>query len=99
MIGIGAVAFIGVAGALLFFVVRRVKHYAGYSSTPTELKKAKKNLVKKFEDYWDEESEDQATQNPMTGSQSSKYEDYWEEKNELSSHSNHPLNIGLPRRI
>ncbi len=96
MMGAGAAAMVVVAIAVVMFGLYRLRLYAGYESlAPQEIKKAKKNLVKKFEDYWDEESEDQSGRNPAN--RKANPAEYWSVGDD-SSHSASPLN-NVPARL
>jgi hypothetical protein len=109
IIGLSVVAVVGVLGMLIVSSIRRRWGGATYTNMSDDSSSAvrpKRSMFKKFEDYWDEESEDQSTRNTSSSAAgagggnkaSTNYDDYWDEKNDLSTHSNHPLNISLPKR-
>ena len=101
IIGVSVVAVAGVIVVLASVSLRRRFGGSGYSNVASDGSvKPKRNMFKKFEDYWDEESEDHSanTTTPTMKGASTNYDDYWDEKNDLSTHSNHPLNISLPKR-
>jgi enamine deaminase RidA (YjgF/YER057c/UK114 family) len=58
-------------------------------------KAPKKKRIKKFEDYWDEESEDNTGKQFPTRAAAnvSTFEDYWDESVDFSSHSSDALNF------
>lgn len=98
------VSFFAVVGVVLMLVVSmlRKRFGAGRAYETVDIDgsvRPKKSMFKKFEDYWDEESEDQSVKSNSTRKgATTNYDDYWDEKNDLSTHSNHPLNISLPKR-
>mmetsp|Transcript_753 Transcript_753/g.1251 ORF Transcript_753/g.1251 Transcript_753/m.1251 type:complete len:261 (+) Transcript_753:147-929(+) len=55
----------------------------------------KRKRIKKFEDYWDEESEDTTSKKfpNRAAATTTSYEDYWDENVDFSSHSHDALNF------
>lgn len=100
IIGVCTAAAVGVLVMLVWSFVKQKFGAAGmYLNVSTDgSERPKKKGFKKFEDYWDEESEDQSKKGGTSYRASANYEDYWDEKNDLSTHSNQPLNISLPKR-
>ena len=62
LIAVSSVALVGVVLALVVFTIRRLGNRMGYTEAPTSSSGKKKGSgLKRFEDYWDEESEDHSS--------------------------------------
>ena len=98
LLSLGIVVFVAWAAIAGLYAYRRYGWGGQFAEDRQHLvgtKAPKRKRIKKFEDYWDEESEDTTSRKFPTRAAASvnTFEDYWEESVDFSSHSSDALNF------